>query len=95
MWKYSADTNKKFNPFDYQIKYNALSETYELPRLVAKLPSEFLGKNYPTAAQECGTNIIYEINGDAKNVAKLDPNTVITARHANIVIQSIKPEESG
>ena len=95
MWEYSADTNKKFNPFVYQIKYNALSETYELPRLVAKLPSEFLGKNYPTAAQECGTNIIYEITGDAIMVAKLDAATITTAGHANIVIHSIKPADSG
>ncbi len=66
-----------------------------MPRVVAKLPSEFLGKNYATAANECGTEIIYEITGDAKNVAKLDPATVKTAGHANIVVHSTKIQDSG
>ncbi len=66
-----------------------------MPRVVAKLPSEFLGKNYATAAKECGTEIIYEITGDAKNVAKLDPATVKTTGHSNIVIHSIKREDGG
>jgi hypothetical protein len=93
MWVHSSDTTA-FKPFDYQIWYGASPETYILPKLVPRLQSEFIvGKNYRTAAQECGTQIEYSITGDAKTVATLDTTT--PPEFAKITIQSTKPEESG
>jgi hypothetical protein len=35
------------------------------------------------------------MTGDANLIARLDPNTVKTDGHANIIINSIKPSDSG
>jgi hypothetical protein len=65
-----------------------------LPRLAAKLSSEFIvGKSYPTAAQECGLKIIYEMTGDAQLRSTLSETT--TAGHTLITIHSIDPLHSG
>jgi hypothetical protein len=60
IWQFSTDPNS-FKPFVYQIWHGATPETYKLPRLAAKLSSDFSGKNYRTAAQECGPQITYEM----------------------------------
>jgi len=60
IWQFSTDPDS-FKPFVYQIWHGATPEIYKLPRLAPKFSSEIDGKNYRTAAQECGPQIIYEM----------------------------------
>jgi hypothetical protein len=60
-----------FKPFNYQVSLKSNPQTFFLPKATPKLASEqLMGKTYPSAALECGTDILYQLQSlDATKVA--------------------------